>query len=88
MTLSRPILGCGTRTLAVLSRKILRITVFPTFGRYADPATMRDDGSHDSIWYPCADLMPVREIVYPIMAAVRGTRLGGVLITRIKPGQI
>lgn len=55
--------------------------------RYADPATMREDGSHDSVWYPCADLLPVREMVFPLMAAVHGERLGGVLITRIKPGQ-
>lgn len=56
--------------------------------RYADQATMLPDGSHDSIWYPCADLMPVREIVFPLMASVRAERLGGVLITRIKPGQV
>ncbi|WP_371435403.1 aspartyl/asparaginyl beta-hydroxylase domain-containing protein [Polaromonas sp.] len=57
------------------------------WSRYADPATMREDGSHDSVWYPCADLLPVREMVFPLMAAVHGERLGGVLITRIKPGQ-
>ena len=56
--------------------------------RFADPATMQPDGSHDSIWYPAADLLPVRDLVFPIMAAVRGERLGGVLITRIKPGQL
>ena len=58
------------------------------WARYADPATMRSDGAHDSVWYPCADLLPVRDLVYPLMAAVRGDRLGGVLITRIKPGQV
>lgn len=58
------------------------------WARFADPATMREDGSHDSIWYPAADVLPVREIVFPLMAGVRGTRLGGVLITRIRPGQI
>ncbi len=56
--------------------------------RYADPATMHEDGSHDSVWYPCADILPVRDLVFPLMSAVRGERLGGVLITRIKPGQI
>ncbi|VTU37007.1 aspartyl/asparaginyl beta-hydroxylase domain-containing protein [Variovorax sp. PBL-E5] len=55
--------------------------------RFADPATMREDGSHDSVWYPAADLLPVREIVFPLMAGVRGERLGGVLITRIQPGR-
>jgi hypothetical protein len=49
---------------------------------------MREDGSHESIWYAPADVLPVRDIVFPLMAAVRGERLGGVLITRIKPGQI
>lgn len=58
------------------------------WARFADPATMREDGSHDSVWYEPARLLPVREIVFPLMAAVRGTRLGGVLITRIKPGQV
>jgi len=58
------------------------------WARFADPATMREDGSHDSVWYPPADVLPVRELVFPLMAAVRGERLGGVLITRIKPGQI
>jgi quercetin dioxygenase-like cupin family protein len=58
------------------------------WARFADPATMRDDGSHDSVWYPPANVLPVRELVFPLMAAVRGERLGGVLITRIKPGQV
>lgn len=58
------------------------------WARFADPDTMRDDGSHDSVWYPPADVLPVRDIVFPLMAAVRGERLGGVLITRIKPGQV
>ncbi|MDM0007892.1 aspartyl/asparaginyl beta-hydroxylase domain-containing protein [Variovorax sp. J22G73] len=58
------------------------------WARFADPATMQPDGSHDSIWYPPADVLPVRDIVYPLMADVRGERLGGVLITRIKPGQL
>ncbi len=58
------------------------------WARYADPATMAPDGSHDSIWYQPADALPVRDMVFPLMAAVRGERLGGVLITRIKPGQV
>ncbi|MEJ8813385.1 aspartyl/asparaginyl beta-hydroxylase domain-containing protein [Variovorax ureilyticus] len=40
------------------------------------------------VWFPSADVLPVRELVFPLMAAVQGERLGGVLITRIKPGQI
>jgi quercetin dioxygenase-like cupin family protein len=57
------------------------------WARFAVPDTMQEDGSHESMWYPAADLLPVREIVYPLMNAVQGDRLGGVLITRIRPGQ-
>ena len=41
---------------------------------------------HDSVWYPSADILPVREIVYPLMQFVEGDRLGGVLITKIPAG--
>lgn len=58
------------------------------WARFADPKTMQPDGAHDSIWYPPADVLPVRQIVFPLMAMVWGERLGGVLITRIKPGQV
>ncbi len=42
---------------------------------------------HESVWYPAADLLPVRELVYPLMSLVRGDRLGGVLITKIPAGR-
>lgn len=58
------------------------------WARYAEPGTMREDGSHDSAWYVPESVLPIREIVFQLMTAVKGTRLGGVLITRIKPGQI
>lgn len=56
------------------------------WARWAEPGT---DGSqpHDSVWYPCVDILPIREIVYPLFNHVKGTRLGGVLITKIPPGQ-
>lgn len=53
--------------------------------RYAAPGEDRA-GPHESVWYPAADLLPVRPLVYPLLAAVGGVRLGGVLITRIPPG--
>lgn len=48
-----------------------------------------EDGGqpHESVWYPCASLLPVREAVYPLMAAVQGDQLGGVLITKIPAGK-
>jgi hypothetical protein len=55
--------------------------------RYADPATMREDGSHDSIWYPPADVLPVRDYARALMTRVCGERLGGILITRIPAGK-
>jgi quercetin dioxygenase-like cupin family protein len=43
---------------------------------------------HDSVWYPEADAIPqVRPIVFSIMSRVEGERLGGVLITKIAPGE-
>jgi hypothetical protein len=49
-----------------------------------------DDPSrkHDAVWYPCADVLPVRQLIYPLMTVFQGDILGGVLITRIKPGQV
>lgn len=44
-------------------------------------------GAHESAWYPCADLLPIRELVYPLMSFVHGEQLGGVLITKIPAGQ-
>lgn len=49
-------------------------------------ATPKEPGPHDSVWYPAADVLPVRDIVYPLMAFVHGEQLGGILITRIKAG--
>jgi hypothetical protein len=44
------------------------------------------EGDHESVWYPAADVLPVKEIVYALMSDVKGERLGGVLITRIPAG--
>jgi hypothetical protein len=55
------------------------------WARYAKDAT--ETGPHESVWYPCADLLPVRDLVYPLMTHVRGDQLGGVLITKIPPGK-
>lgn len=56
------------------------------WARFAAPGV---DGSqpHESIWYPCADLMPIRQLVYPLMSFVKGDQLGGVLITKIPAGK-
>lgn len=54
------------------------------FVRYA--ADPNENGPHESVWYPCADILPVRQLVYPLMQFVHGEKLGGVLITRIPAG--
>lgn len=59
--------------------------------RYNDYANFDGDrekfnAEHDSVWYPSADLIPVKKICLQLMAIVGGERLGGVLITRIPPG--
>jgi len=62
--------------------------------RYNDIQPFLEKGSfegfadeHDSIWYPAyLDLPAVRQIIFDIMAAVDGERLGGVLITKLPPG--
>jgi hypothetical protein len=42
---------------------------------------------HDSVWYPCADIIPdAKNIAFDLMRAVDGERLGGVLITKLPPG--
>lgn len=56
------------------------------WARFADPATLQADGSHDSIWYPAADVIPVRQLTRYLMTKYHGERLGGVLVTRIPPG--
>lgn len=55
--------------------------------RYAEGGC-RVDGPHESVWYDSPILQAVQDLVFPLMAAVKGTRLGGVLITRIPPGQM
>ena len=55
--------------------------------RYAKPEEALKPGPHESVWYPSAQLLPIKGLVYPLMQFVDGDRLGGVLITRIKAGK-
>lgn len=55
------------------------------WARFA-PMGVNGGEEHDAVWYPEADCLPLRDLVYPLLASVRGDRLGGVLITRIPPG--
>ncbi len=62
--------------------------------RYNDDTECRRTGdyskfndAHDPIWYPAYYAIPqLRPIIFAALARVEGTRLGGVLITKIPPG--
>lgn len=42
---------------------------------------------HDSVWYPCADVLGIKPMCLDIMRGINGVELGGVLITRIPAGK-
>jgi len=46
-----------------------------------------DKEEHESVWYPAAAILPVKPLIFRLMAGVFGERLGGVLITRIPAGK-
>ncbi len=47
----------------------------------------RDLEEHASSWYPAARLLPIEDYVYPLMVSLGKCKLGGILITKIGPGQ-
>lgn len=55
--------------------------------RYAGPDESKKPGPHEPIWYPAADVLPVKDICLDVMRFAKGTRLGGVLITKIPAGK-
>lgn len=57
------------------------------WARFGDPERAKDGEAHDSFWYPCADVLGVKQICYDVMRSVEGDELGGVLITRIPAGK-
>lgn len=56
------------------------------WARFAGPGVNGGE-PHESVWYPQADLLPIRDLVYPLMSMVHGDQLGGVLITKIPAGR-
>jgi hypothetical protein len=55
--------------------------------RFGAPEEGRLQGSHESHWYPAADVLPVKDICDKIMKDYDGRVLGGVLLTRIRAGK-
>jgi len=50
---------------------------------------MRQIFPHESVWYPSASYLPsIKELAHELMYRVKGERLGGILITRIRPGKM
>lgn len=46
------------------------------------------NAEHESVWYPAIEKLPaLKKLLFDLMWAVEGERLGGVLITRIPPGK-
>lgn len=56
------------------------------WARFGNPERASDGQSHDSLWYPSADLLGIKPICLDLMRRVEGVELGGVLITRIPTG--
>lgn len=54
--------------------------------RFGDAQRCVDGQPHDPHWYPSADVLGVKPLIYQLFSAVHGDALGGVLITRIPPG--
>lgn len=53
-----------------------------------NPGGRSFNDAHVPIWYPAWEKLPaLRPIIFALMATVRGEMLGGVLITRIPPGE-
>lgn len=57
------------------------------WARFGPPERANDGLPHDAIWYPSAAILGVKPICYDLMRHFEGVELGGVLITRIKPGK-
>jgi hypothetical protein len=48
--------------------------------------TIRD--AHETVWFPAISQLPeIRPLIFSLMAAVQGERLGRVIITRLAPGK-
>lgn len=63
--------------------------------RYKDEAENKNSNDysnfgdeHDPVWYPAYYALPAaRALIFDLMAAVEGERLGGVLLYRVPPGK-
>lgn len=56
------------------------------WARFGEKKDAEEGSPHDSKWYPCADILGIKNICHDVMRLVNGVELGGVLITRIPAG--
>lgn len=60
---------------------------FNDWANYAGDAHAFTMLPHESVWYPCIEVLPaIKSLVLEVFRAVVGESLGGVLITQIPPG--
>lgn len=58
------------------------------WARFGPPDAAESGRPHDSVWYPAADILGIKDLCLDIMRKAGGVELGGVLITRIPAGQM
>lgn len=64
------------------------VDIWARFGDVSDGDFSKLHGVHDSVWYPCIDLLDgVKDIAFKLMSLVDGERLGGILITKLPAGE-
>lgn len=56
--------------------------------RYGKPEHAKSGEAHEAHWYPSAEVFGVKDICHAVVKLVNGEGLGGVLLTRIKPGKM
>jgi hypothetical protein len=80
--------GARTRVDGSPHRYVSDVWVrYQQYEEFCDPKRNDPHKPHESVWYPLAytALPDARRIALDVMRHVNGTRLGGVLITRIPP---
>lgn len=57
------------------------------WARFGEAEHVGDGDSHDSKWYPAADILGIKQLCFDTLHQFNGVELGGVLITRVPPGK-
>lgn len=57
------------------------------WARFGEKERAVDGKEHESVWYPSADILGVKDFCLSLADHLQAKALGGVLITRIPPGK-